>query len=199
MALAHDTLPVVSPADEVRGPPQGRWTYADYAAIPEDGQRYEIIAGVLFMAPAPDTGHQAASTWFVYYLTRHVQIAGLGRVFSAPYDVELGPGTVVQPDVVVVLAANQEIITPQRIVGAPDLVIEIASPSTAGHDRRAKQDAYALAGVREYWIADPATRTVEVQRLEDDAYRLIGVFQGKSALPSAVAGTLPVRVEQFFA
>ncbi len=71
-----DVLPVVAPANHVAGPPQGQWTYSAYAALPDDGQRYEVIAGVLYMAPAPTDTHQAASTWFIYYLTAHVQVPG---------------------------------------------------------------------------------------------------------------------------
>ena len=102
MATITDMLPVVMPADHVHGPPQGRWTYADYAALPDDGCRYEVVDGVLYMAPAPDIAHQQALGWFVFALITHVQLTGAGRVFSAPYDVELAPGVNVQPDVVVV-------------------------------------------------------------------------------------------------
>ena len=198
MATATDILPVVTPADHVAGPPQGHWTYADYAALPDDGHRYEIINGVLYMAPSPGEAHQSASGLFVTYLTLHVQFAGLGRVYSAPFDVELAPNVVVQPDIIVVLGANQGVITPSHIVGSPDLVIEIASPSTVGYDRRAKQDAFLHAGVGEYWIADPAARTIEGFRLDQAAYRSLGVFQGRALLPSQVVPGLPVRVEQFF-
>jgi Uncharacterized protein conserved in cyanobacteria, COG4636 len=144
-----DVLPVVTAAAPLVGPPQGRWTYADYAALPDDGNRYEIIAGVLYMTPAPGTGHQSVSARLVTFLVTHVEFAGLGRVFAAPVDVELAPDTVVQPDIVVVLSANLDRITPSRIIGAPDLVVEILSPGTAGYDRREKQDAYARAGVGE--------------------------------------------------
>jgi Uma2 family endonuclease len=78
------------------------------------------------------------------------------------------------------------------------MVIEIASPSTAAYDRRAKQDAYAHGGVSEYWVADPATRTVEVMTLEQGAYRVVGVYQNQALLPSRVLPGLPVRVAQFF-
>ena len=77
--------------------------------------------------------------------------------------------------------------------------MEIASPSTAGYDRREKQNAYARAGVPEYWIADPASRTVEVLALEQGAYRSLGVFQGKATLPTKIVPEFPVRVGQFFA
>lgn len=192
-----DTLPVAAVAAPMSGPAQGRWTYADYAALPEDGNRYEIIAGVLYMTPAPETGHQITSNLIATFLTIHIQLTGLGKVLTAPTDVELAPDTVVQPDIVVVLTANLGIITRSRIIGAPDLVVEILSPGTAGYDRREKQDAYARAGVREYWVVDPAAQTVEVLVLEQGAYRSRGAFRGKARLPSQAA-PLPVPVERFF-
>ncbi len=194
-----DALPIVMPADHVPGVPQGAWTYTQYAELPDDGRRYEVLDGVLFMAPAPAIDHQTTSSRLVGYLMQHVEFAGRGRVFHAPCDVELAPDVVVQPDVLVVMNANLDVITPSRIVGAPDLVIEIASPSTAAYDRRAKQDAYARGGVPEYWVADPATRTVEVMALEQGTYRVVGVYQNQALLPSKVLPDLPVRVAQFFA
>jgi len=192
-----DVLPVVTAAAPLVGPPQGRWTYADYAALPDDGNRYEIIAGVLYMTPAPGTGHQSISARVVTFLVTHVEFAGLGRVFAAPVDVELAPDTVVQPDIVVVLSANLHRITPSRIIGAPDLVVEILSPGTAGYDRREKQDAYARSGVGEYWIVDPGAQTVELLTLDQGGYRSHGVFRGQARLPSS-AVTLPVPIERFF-
>lgn len=198
MTAASETLPVVVRADGVPGCKQGRWTYRAYAAIPEDGNRYEVVDGVLYMTPAPNSDTKVRSLLFAVPLATHVQFAGLGRVFPGPTDVELAPRVVVQPDIVVVLNANLNVITPSRIIGAPDLVIEIGSPGTAGYDRRTKQDAYARAGVPEYRIADPYARTIEVLKLENGAYQSAGVFSGESTLPSAVVPNLPVRVEQFF-
>ena len=197
MSVPLDVLPVVTAAAPLVGPPQGRWTYADYAALPDDGNRYEIIAGVLYMTPAPGTGHQSISARVVTFLVTHVEFAGLGRVFAAPVDVELAPDTVVQPDIVVVLSANLHRITPSRIIGAPDLVVEILSPGTAGYDRREKQDAYARSGVGEYWIVDPGAQTVELLTLNKGGYRSHGVFRGQARLPSS-AVTLPVPIERFF-
>jgi Uma2 family endonuclease len=199
MATASTVLPVVSPADDVPGPPQGKWTYTSYARLPADGNRYQIIDGVLFTSPTPTTVHQAASGLFITHLTIHVQFAGLGRVLGAPCDVELAPDVVVQPDVVVVLKDHLGIIKRSHVVGSPDLVVEIASPGTAGYDRRQKQDAYAAARVPEYWIADPAAQTIEVLVLGDDTYHSLGVFRGEATLPSTVLPSLPVQVQQFFA
>ncbi len=193
-----DTLPMVVRADHVPGPSQGEWTYDDYAALPEDGNRYEIIDGVLYMAPSPNIAHQDSAGSFYYYLRTHIQNKGLGRVLIAPIDVEFAPKVTTQPDVLVVLNDNISIITKGKIMGAPDLVVEIASPGTATYDRNTKLNTYAHYGVKEYWIAEPITRTVELLILEQGAYRTIGIYQGQAKLPSKIVPDLPVRIEEFF-
>lgn len=150
MTTNEHKLSVVTPANWVTGPAQGQWTYEDYAVLPQDGQRYEAVNGVLYMTPAPNLGHQGIAGEIFAYLRNFVQVAGLGRVFTGPADIELHPGTVVQPDVFVVLNEHLDRLTASRVLGAPDLVVEVASPSTARHDIREKQDVYARAGVPEY-------------------------------------------------
>ena len=187
------------PADHVPGPKQGEWTYNHYAALPDDGQRYEIIDGVLLMAPPSPTGkHQAALVRLVYYLFTYVELPQLGQVFAAPFDVELSPMMVVQPDVLVLLNESKHKFTPSRIVGAPDLVIEIVSPGTATYDRIVKRSAYARAGVKEYWIVEPTAHTVEVLSLKGDAYISLGIFSEAQTLPSQVVPQFPVAVKQIF-
>jgi Uma2 family endonuclease len=192
-------VPMVLPADHVPGPEQGHWTYKDYVALPDDGRRYEIVDGVLYMAPSPNEWHQNATLEIASYLRTHVKLTGLGQVYIAPFDVEFDPKTVVQPDVMVILNANRTKVTFSRIVCAPDLVVEVSSPGTVGYDREKKQRAYARAGVPEYWIADPWSRTVEVLSLVAGGYRSLGVFEGKAVLPSEVVPDFLVHVEQFFA
>lgn len=198
--LDTNVVPSVRRANHVPGPPQGQWTYADYVALPDDGTRYEIIDGVLYqMTAAPIVPHQRTRRWFTYHLTNHVQIPGLGEVLDSPVDVELAPNVVVQPDVLVVLASRASIIRRTRVIGAPDLVIEVASPGTSTYDRREKLDAYAAAGVSEFWLADPATATIEVLWLENGRYRTIGVYQEDATLPSRVLPDFDVPVRAFFA
>jgi len=198
MKVAAEPLPMVQRADDVPGPAQGCWTYADYAALPDDGWRYEIIRGVLYRMPSPTTIHQRAVKRFVRLLGPFVEDTGLGEVFVAPLDVELARDDTVQPDVFVILKGNPARVTDSHVFGAPDLVIEVKSPGTAGYDRREKQDSYARAGVREYWVADGGEQTIELLRLTNGVYVPVGVFQGASTLPSVVLPGLPVTVEQFF-
>ena len=196
--ITTEELSVVTPADWVPGPPQGSWTYEDYAALPNDGRRYEIVNGVLIMAPAPSPEHQSIAVRIAYYMFPFIDLAGIGKLFTAPIDVELESKNVFQPDVVVILNAHLNRMTQKKIIGAPDLAVEVASPSTAAYDRLTKYDVYARAGVTEYWIVKPTRRTVEVLVLEHGEYRSLGVFSEQATLPSRVIPGLPVRVEQFF-
>jgi Uma2 family endonuclease len=190
---------MVTPADHIPGPQQGRWTYDDYAALPNDGHRYEIVDGVLYMSPAPSRDHQNTVLEIASYLRTHVKLTGIGQIYIAPFDVQLGFRTIVQPDVMVVLNAHLDRVTESRIIGAPDLVVEVSSPGTVGHDRTRKYEVYAQAGVQEYWIADPWSRTVEVLTLEAGSYCSLGVFEGKAVLPTMIVPDFLVHVGQFFA
>ncbi len=198
MITPKEELSVVTPADWVPGPPQGSWTYDDYAALPDDGHRYEIVNGVLVMAPVPSPEHQDIVLEIASYLRIHIKLTGLGRVFPAPIDVDLGSKNVFQPDVVAVLNAHLDRVAAKKIVGAPDLVVEVVSPGSGVMDRIAKYAVYARAGIPEYWIVKPERKTVEVFVLEDGEYRSLGIFGGQQTLPSRVVPGLPVRVEQFF-
>jgi Uma2 family endonuclease len=135
-------------------------------------------------------------------LKLHVRRPGRGRVYSN-LDVELPHHpTVLRPDVSVVLTTNTHAtVGPQRMTGVPDVVVEVAAPSTAAYDRDAtmgKQGAYARAGVPEYWIIDLDTQTVEVLALAGVAYQSHGVFQGADQLPAGVLPSLPFTVADLF-
>ena len=146
--------------------------YEDYAAIPDDGLRHEIVDGEHFVNAAPSPRHQLAVVHLVSELHKQIAIPRRGLVFVAPLDVELSPHVIVQPDIVIVLAQHESIVTPTRIIGAPDVLIEIISTSTSKHDRVRKKDAYERSGVPEYWIVDPAARAVEQYVLVDGGYQL---------------------------
>jgi Uma2 family endonuclease len=199
MTTTSERAQTLALANDVPGPRQGEWTYNDYAALPDDGRRYEIVDGVLLMTPAPNRWHQKAVLRFSSYLFTYVESAGLGEVHVAPFDVQLAPNKVFQPDVMVVLNTGLEKIKDDRIIGAPDLVVEVAWPATAPYDRLTKYEAYARAGVQEYWIADPVARSSEIFVLEADTYKSLGTFYGKATLPSRVVPGLAVHVQQFFA
>jgi Uma2 family endonuclease len=193
-----ERLSVVTPADWIPGPEQGSWTYADYTALPDDGQRYEIVNGVLLMTPSPSGAHQDTVGEIFYHLRTHLKLTGFGMVRLAPFDVELSPEDVLQPDVFVVLNAHLDRVLEKKVVGAPDLVVEVASPGTAAFDRLTKSNIYAHAGVSEYWIVNTERHTMEVLVLEGEKYRSLGIFRGEQILPSRIVPDLPVGVERFF-
>jgi len=201
MTIDVERETMLTPADWIPGPGQGNWTYDYYATLPEDGHRYEIVDGVLLdMTPAPGIPHQNAVLQFSYYLIIHVKNAAMGKVFLSPVDVELTPKKVFQPDIAVVLNARLDRVITSHIVGAPDLLIEVASPRTVKHDHTTKRKAYALAGVTEYWLVDPILETVEVLSLRDSAYSSLGNFHGDDTLISQIVPTIAeISVKQFFA
>jgi Uma2 family endonuclease len=153
--------------------PEGqKWTYEDYAKLPEDGLRHEIIDGEHFVNPSPSTQHQHVSKRLQYQLYTKIELAGLGVLYDAPIDVQLSEFDIVQPDIVIILNENVRKITPTKIKVAPHLVVEILSPSTSGTDRTIKKDLYERSGVVEYWIVDPFEQQVDQWVLREGKYLL---------------------------
>ena len=144
-------------------------TVADYDALPDDGPRYELIAGELIKMPAPSPLHQAVQVALASFLFAFVMQRRLGRVYVSPLDIQF-PGIVVQPDIAYVSNERADVITDRRIVGAPDLVIEILSPSTRRHDLTTKREVYRLEGVRECWMIDLESRSATVWALVGNRY-----------------------------
>lgn len=153
--------------------------------MPEDGKRYEAIGGELYLTPAPSLRHQRVSGKLFTALVRLLDDAGLGYVFTAPTGVEF-PDTEegVQPDIVFVAKSRSEILVPEGIRGAPDLVVEILSPGTAERDRTIKMKLYARQGVVQYWVVDPEAERVEAWD-----------FAAGATEPQHYRDRLPVRIE----
>jgi Uma2 family endonuclease len=151
----------------------GPLTYDDLQRLREGRhERLELIDGELFVTPSPSRLHQLVSKRLIRLLLHTVDDAGVGDFYDAPFDVKLGEGDVVQPDLVVVLRQNFAIFTDAAIEGVPDLVIEIVSPSTRRDDRVTKRDLYARYEVSEYWLVDPDSGRVTVFAApQDGRYR----------------------------
>ncbi len=152
-------------------PKARRWTYAEYAKLPNDGKRYQILDGELHVSPAPSLLHQDIVGNLYALLLAHVRRRRLGRVFVSPVDVVLDRTDVVQPDVVFVSRRRRRVLTTANVQGAPDLAVEVLSPSTARLDRVRKLDAYAKFGVAHYWIIDSETKQLEELVLAQGVYR----------------------------
>ncbi len=149
-------------------------TYSDYAALPDDGRRYELHRGELSVTPGPGTRHQRAIVVLTALLHNHVSSRGLGKIFVAPTDCILSNVTVVQPDVLYIATDRLAIISERGIEGAPTLVVEVLSPSTAYLDRNRKMSLYAEHGVPYYWIVDPESRSIEAYALAEAQYARAG-------------------------
>jgi Uma2 family endonuclease len=148
-------------------------TYEDYCALPDDGKRYEVLDGVLVVSPAPVPRHQGVSLRLAALLERYARTNRLGRVYAAPIDVLLSRTTICQPDIVFVARANEHLITERAIEGAPDLLVEILSPSTARRDRGIKARLYGRLGVAHYWIVDPKKRRLEAFARQGATFRRV--------------------------
>jgi Uma2 family endonuclease len=180
------SLYTVLPTDQ-DWPEQGYWTYDDFLRLPDDGNRYEIIAGTLYMVNAPDPEHQFAVTEIVSELRNFVKANQLGVVYAAPIEVHLPDiARPVQPDVLFIAEARRSIVKAKFIEGPPDIIVEVTSPSTMRTDRTVKFDAYERAGVREYWIVNPKTRSIEVYAPINGAYDLHGEFGPGETVTSTV-------------
>jgi len=178
-------------------PAQGIWTYGDYLTLPDDGSRYEVIDGVLYVSAAPTPKHQRKLLRLVRHLSDYVDANRLGEMFIAPVDVMMPGAAPVQPDALFIASDNPAVVE-DNIRGVPDLIVEVASPSTARFDRREKLDLYARAGVSEYWLAESGDAAIELLVLDSSSrsYRSLGVFATASRLPSLVLPGLPFTVTE---
>lgn len=159
------------------GQPQskGGLTYADYAALPDDGQRYQLVEGELLITQSPTSWHQWTAGRLFTALTQHVETHALGKVLFAPLDVVLDDRTVVQPDILFIATMRASILQDANVRGAPDLCVEILSPGSESFDRVRKLGLYACLGVAHYWIVDIAARSIEEYVLHGDVYRVRSV------------------------
>ena len=176
--------------------PKLRLTYEDYASLPDD-ERYELIDGELIPMPSPKKIHQRLILDMSWIL-RRLEEMGLGELFIAPFDVILSRFNVVQPDLIFISNARAHIITEDNIQGAPDLVVEILSPSTAGYDRTTKRDLYARHGVGEYWLVDPYAKTITVLILGANGYDTHAVYGAGDTLTSPTLPGFNVDVSLIF-
>ncbi len=149
-------------------PARRGWSYAEFARLPDDGNRYEVIGGELYVTPSPRLEHQEVLGSLLLRLLPFVRQHGLGRMYPGPVDVLFAEGDYLAPDLVFLTSEHLGFRTQRGIEGAPDLVVEVLSPGTAVRDRNLKRRRYALHDVAEYWIVDVGARRVEVYRPRDE-------------------------------
>ncbi len=186
--------------------PEQKWTYADYCSWPDD-ERWELIDGVAYsMSPAPTRRHQDLSGALFNQLYTYLKGTPC-KVYAAAFDVRLSDypeqpddevETVVQPDIVVVCDPSK--LDDKGCKGAPDLVVEILSPSTGGKDLTVKYDLYERHGVKEYWIIHPAEQTLLVYKLSDDKkYGSADRYANSSKVMIPLLGGLEIDLAEVFA
>jgi Uma2 family endonuclease len=167
------------------------WTYEDYAALPDDGKRYEIHDGELCEMTGPNTLHQVVSANLFRVVDAHVRARNLGLVLFAPLDVilseQLSETTVLQPDLIYVDSSRRGVLKMRGVEGAPTLAVEILSPSTAAIDRGRKRRLYARYGVLYLWFVDPIARDIEALTLRGGDY----------TVAVRVSGEQPVDLQPF--
>ena len=173
------------------------YTYEDYLKLNDDNQ-YEIIGGKLIMVPSPRSKHQIISLELAATLRDYARKNKLGRVITAPMDVLLSKTEKPQPDILFIAKERMGIIAEMNIQGAPDLVVEILSPSTAINDRTDKSRLYYKHGVKEYWIVDPDIKCVEVFVPGENNWNLYQAFNVNDVLTSPLLSGLEVEMKELF-
>jgi Uma2 family endonuclease len=181
--------------------PDANWNRARWELLPDDGNRYEVIDGVLYMTTAPSSFHQWIIRQIVFTLARQIDEPAIGLTLWSPIGLFMPGCDPVQPDIVVVRSSDLGMFQERRIVGVPALLVEVLSPSNAEQDTRIKRGAYARAGVPEYWIVRPDTRDLLVCSQPDSS--LGDYAQSDYVAPDGelVSPTLPLRaaIASFFA
>ncbi len=190
---------MIFPTEEVVKPKQGHWTYDDYLKLPDDGRRYEIIEGVLYVTNAPGLDHQFTVFETARQMGNFVIEHKLGYVITAPFEVHLSEfSRPVQPDILFIRAERWPKPGAKFFTGAPDLIVEVLSDSTGRTDQSVKFTAYEQAGVPEYWIANPKTRSVQVFTLSGQEYALVNQFIGEEIIQSNIFPGLQITTHTLF-
>ena len=173
-------------------------TYAEYALLPQDRNRYEVLDGELFMTPSPSVRHQVAAFELASILRDHVSRHKLGRVLVAPMDVMLSETNIVQPDILFLRTDRVPPGDADNVRVAPNLIVEVISPSTAKEDREDKRTVYARHGVAHYWIVDPGLRTLEMYSLAGESYELTAEYSGDASAASPLFPGLSIPLTQIW-
>ncbi len=157
--------------DAMRANAGVRLTYDDFLLFPDDGKRHELIDGEHYVTASPNTKHQRIVGRLFGAIWDYLKAHPIGEAFLAPFDVVFSHFDVVEPDLLYITNERMEqILTAQHVKGSPNLVIEVASPSTRSRDETIKRRLYERAGVVEYWVVDPDVEVVRVYRRDDERF-----------------------------
>ncbi len=178
-------------------PEKKTYTYADYARLPE-GAPYQLIGGQLIMTPPPIPYHQEVLRKLGFKILVFLEKKELGHLYYAPLDVYFSDSDVYQPDIIFIQKEREAIIGETKIEGAPDMVIEILSPSTAYYDLRNKFRTYEKHGVSEYWIVDPGQRRIEVYENKGEKFNIYMEAEGEGSISSKILEGFRIAVDEIF-
>ena len=173
-------------------------TYADYCAMTPEGGGFQLLDGELIEMPSPSHYHQDVAMDIGFPMRLFASDGGIGRVYLAPLDVILSEHDTAQPDVLFISNARRHIFGARVIEGAPDLVVEVLSPSTARYDLGYKMELYARHDVKEYWIADCDAETIRVLLLTDGAFAPAGVYGRGDTLTSPTLPGFSLSIDDVF-
>jgi Uma2 family endonuclease len=177
-------------------------TYGDLLALPDDGKRHELIDGEHYVTATPTLRHQRVLGNLHWPLRGFVHARKLGEVLFAPFDVLFSASDVLEPDLLFVAQHRLSILEERFVRGAPDLVVEVLSPSTRGRDAGVKRRAYRRFGVTEYWMVDPVLETIEIYRGPGDWSEPAARFSraaGSRILTSPLFPGLALDLDEIFA
>jgi Uma2 family endonuclease len=170
-------------SDDVRAnPTRLKLTYDDFVLFPDDGKRHELIDGEHYVTPSPNLKHQAIVRNLIFLIAGYLRAQPIGRVYGAPLDVVFSDFDVVEPDLLFVSKAREDdVLTEAHLRGAPDLVVEVISPSTRHRDEGLKRRLYERFGVKEYWTIDPKRDAIKVYRFQDGRYDRVADLSRENA------------------
>jgi Uma2 family endonuclease len=161
----------MSPVSNIERSTGMKLTYDDFVLFPDDGKRHELIDGEHYVTASPNTKHQQVLVELLFLIRSWLEGHPVGHVFAAPYDIVLSHFDVVEPDVIYLSNERAaEIMTAAHLRGAPELVVEIGSPSTRQRDETIKRRLYERMGVSEYWVVDPELDVVRVYRRDGERF-----------------------------
>ena len=172
-----------------------RFLAEDIWDTPDDGNRYEVIDGELYLTPPPIVIHQRGGGRLYLVIGKYLDEHPIGEVFMAPIGVTLDGANGLQPDIVYVSNERRGVIKERGIEGVPDLVVEVLSPSTEARDRGVKWRRYAAAGVPNYWLLAPRTLSLEVYALADAGYEPVGTHGPGSVFSPVLFPGLEISID----
>lgn len=174
------------------------FTVADYKAMPEGPPYYQLVEGELIMAPSPNSFHQDIALNVAFLLRHYVVKRRLGKVYIAPLDVYLSDVDVFQPDVFFLSNQNLHLQKADGVHGAPDLVVEIVSPSNGALEKKRKRSIYAQHGVKEEWLIEPTLEQIHRYDFTVDTAKPVRIIDSDESFETALLPGLVISAVEVF-